>query len=193
MNISLDNIEAVNFNGVACDAVVFNGVKVWEAFKGGEATFNAYWNIRSEIFGLEFLDASGNVLKNIPAAGTYKIRKGEGTTRIEGNSFRECTSLTSITIPNGITNINYYAFSFCRNLTSITIPNSVTNFGNYVFRDCRNLTSIIMLPKTPPTLGLYVFDGTPSNAKVYVPRVSAVAGKYGTVGSKWKGLTVAVI
>ena len=32
MNISLDNIEAVNFNGVACDVVVFNGVKVWESF-----------------------------------------------------------------------------------------------------------------------------------------------------------------
>ena len=61
---------------------------------------------------------------------------------IENSAFMNCTSLTSITIPNSVTSIGYQAFSNCRNLTSITIPNSVTIIGDDTFYDCSGLTSI---------------------------------------------------
>ena len=48
-------------------------------------------------------------------------------------AFYNCSSLTSITIPEGVTNIGEYAFYNCSSLTSITIPEGVTskkhNFG----------------------------------------------------------------
>lgn len=58
--------------------------------------------------------------------------------------FNNCTSLTSIIIPESVTSIGGYAFSGCIGLASITIPESVTNIGSGAFRLCSSLTSIIV-------------------------------------------------
>lgn len=52
------------------------------------------------------------------------------------------TSLTSITIPDGVTSIGDGTFQRCSNLTSITIPDSVMVIGGDVFRDCTRLPTI---------------------------------------------------
>ena len=57
-------------------------------------------------------------------------------------TFYNSTSLTSITIPDGVTSIGDYAFYCCRVLTNITISNSVTSIGDYAFADCYALTSV---------------------------------------------------
>ena len=64
--------------------------------------------------------------------------------KIEKDAFRECSSLTSITIPNSVTSIGSSAFSGCNGLTSITIPNSVTSIGGDVFGGCSSLISIVV-------------------------------------------------
>ena len=61
---------------------------------------------------------------------------------IERLAFEDCSSLTSITIPNSVTSIGKGAFLGCSSLTSITIPNSVTSIGESAFRGCSSLTSI---------------------------------------------------
>ena len=65
-----------------------------------------------------------------------------GVTSIGDGAFNNCTSLTNITIPNGVTSIGGWAFSGCTSLTSITIPNSVTGIGDYAFYSCTSLTNI---------------------------------------------------
>ena len=59
-----------------------------------------------------------------------------------GDAFKDCTHLTSITIPNSVTSIGATAFWNCTKLTSITIPNSVISIGENAFYNCRRLTSI---------------------------------------------------
>src|SRR5574344_2123130 len=51
-------------------------------------------------------------------------------------AFSDCSSLTSITIPNSVTSIGDSAFCKCIGLTSITIPDSVTSIGESAFCNC---------------------------------------------------------
>jgi uncharacterized protein YjbI with pentapeptide repeats len=55
---------------------------------------------------------------------------------IGDDAFAECTSLTSITIPDGVTSIGSFAFWGCTSLTSITIGSGVTSIGNFTFWGC---------------------------------------------------------
>lgn len=54
----------------------------------------------------------------------------------------DCSSLTSVTIPNSVDSIADLAFGGCSSLKSITIPNSVTSLGWRAFYDCESLTSV---------------------------------------------------
>ena len=66
----------------------------------------------------------------------------DSVTSIGDHAFYNCTSLTSITIPDSVTSIGAYAFCDCTSLTSVTIPDSVTNIGDAAFASCDNLTSV---------------------------------------------------
>ena len=80
---------------------------------------------------------SGSVV--IPETVTYNGTT-YSVTSIGDYAFYNCSSLTSITIPNSVTSIGSGAFSFCSKLTSVTIPNSVTSIGDAAFYSCSSLT-----------------------------------------------------
>ena len=84
----------------------------------------------------------------IPTSLTIPSTVYNGTTAYTVNSiasyaFNNCSSLTAITIPEGVTSIGDRAFQYCSSLTSITIPKSVTSIGNYTFAFC-NLQTIVV-------------------------------------------------
>jgi hypothetical protein len=66
-----------------------------------------------------------------------------GVTTIEEYAFYN-SSIAAITLPNTLTSIGYSAFSGCSTLTSISIPNSVKNLGRSAFENCVSLTTIIL-------------------------------------------------
>ena len=66
----------------------------------------------------------------------------DGITSIGNTAFAECLSLTSITIPDSVTSIGDSAFGGCESLKSISIPNGVTSIGKRSFFLCGNLTSV---------------------------------------------------
>ena len=88
-----------------------------------------------------------------------------GTKWIGGSVFKECGSLTSITIPNSVTSIGDYAFENCRALTSITVGSSVTSIGNYAFRSCSGLSSFT-IPNSVTSIGEFAFCSCSSLASV---------------------------
>jgi hypothetical protein len=47
-----------------------------------------------------------------------------------GGAFYGCTSLTSVTIPNGVTSIGEYTFQSCTSLTSVTFERADTAIDN---------------------------------------------------------------
>lgn len=78
---------------------------------------------------------------NIPAqvnfdGNTYDV------TSLCGSAFRNCSTMTSVNLPNGIKSIGYTAFYNCSSLTSINIPETVDTIANLAFRGCTGLTRV---------------------------------------------------
>jgi hypothetical protein len=67
---------------------------------------------------------------------------GLPVTGIGGYAFFECTSLTSVTIPDTVTSIAIEAFYGCTGLTNVTIGNGVASIGYFAFSHCSSLTSV---------------------------------------------------
>jgi hypothetical protein len=89
-------------------------------------------------------------------------------TVIKDYAFKECTSLTSITIPHQLTNIGNGAFYGCTSLTFITIPDLVTSIGDHAFSRCRSLTSI-SIPDQLTNIGRSAFAGCTSLTSITIP------------------------
>ena len=84
---------------------------------------------------------SGNVI--IPSKVTYNGTT-YSVTQIANSAFRVCSSLTSVTLPEGLKKIGQNAFRSCSSLKSLTIPNSITYVGQLIDYDCTSLTSVIL-------------------------------------------------
>ncbi len=93
---------------------------------------------------------------------------GIDVTNIGESAFYNCSSLTSITIPNSVTSIGKSAFYGCRSLTSIVIPNSVKSIGDSAFRYCSSLTSIV-ISNSVTRIGEYAFNGCGSLTSITIP------------------------
>ena len=89
-------------------------------------------------------------------------------TTIEDGTFADCTSLTSVTIPDSVTTIKDGAFADCTSLTSVTIPESVTEIESYTFSDCTRLTSVT-IPDSVTTIRDSAFVGCTSLTSVTIP------------------------
>ena len=80
------------------------------------------------------------------------ITISNGVTSIANHAFAACTNLVSVTLPSSLTSIGVEAFRGCTRLVSVTIPDSVTSFPGGAFQDCTNLASVT-LPSGLTSLG----------------------------------------
>ena len=118
-----------------------------EGKASGDYTYTVLENGTAEITGYSGED------ENVVIPGTLD---GYPVTAIGEQAFLNCSSLTSVTIPEGVTAIGNDAFFNCTGLTSIVIPDSVERIGNSAFCDCTGLTSVI-IPAGVKSLGEFVF------------------------------------
>ena len=77
-----------------------------------------------------------------PKITTVNFAENSQCTSIGYSAFSSCTSLTSVTIGEGVTSIGSQAFQNCSSLTSISIPDSVTSIGSQAFYSCDSLTDV---------------------------------------------------
>ena len=76
----------------------------------------------------------------------------DGVTTIGDYAFDNYRGLTSVTIGDGVTTIGNYALGYCSGLKSVTIGKSVTAIGERAFIRCDSLTSVT-IPESVQTIG----------------------------------------
>lgn len=74
---------------------------------------------------------------------------GHPVSAIGDGAFYGCTSLTSVTIPQGVESIGDYAFESCTSLMKVTLPESVVSVGENPFVGCTSLRYIIVPVENP--------------------------------------------
>ncbi len=145
----------------------------------------------------EYYDEYGDSV-TIPETVTY-YGTTYSVTSIGDQAFQDCSSLTSITIPNSVTSIGDHAFRDCISLTSpiynahcfaymptsysgaYTIPEGIKQIAGGAFQDCSSLTSIT-IPNSVTSIGVLVFYGCSNLTSVTIPNsvtsigVSAFSG-----------------
>ena len=141
---SLSATAATNVNGIY---YTFSGTEA--AVTYASSSYNSY---------------SGDVV--IPSTVTY----GSTTytvTAINIRAFKDCTGLTSVTIPTTVASIGIYAFDGCSALTSIVIPSGITSVSNYAFRNCTSLEKVEIECDSAATFSSYLFYGDTSIKTFY--------------------------
>ncbi len=146
VNVSAHDIEVANADGVTIYYSYINkNTELQVSYRG-----SGYQEYSDEY--------SGSVA--IPESVTYD-GKTYSVTRIGYSAFRDCSGLTSVTIPQSVTKIIYDAFNGCSGLISVTISNSVTSIGESAFWGCSGLTSI-NIPNSVTFIGHSAFFGCTS-------------------------------
>ncbi len=102
-------------------------------------------------------------LKSVVLSNKIKI--------IESYSFHDCTSLTSINIPEGVSTIGY-SFVDCSSLTTITLPKSISVISREAFKDCISLADVYCyMQQLSSSMKSDAFDGCHIEyATLHVPK-----------------------
>jgi hypothetical protein len=141
------------------------GLTTMTYLESGEYYFKV--NDDSTVTITKYIGKGGDVV--IPTEIDGKKVTAIGNTFQNTGAFQDCTTLTSVVIPDGVTEIQDNAFQLCTNLKTVTIPASVTLLRNCAFDACPNLQSIYFegdAPETgnyvlnPPLPTIYYHEGT---------------------------------
>ena len=131
-----------NFTNVVEKEMTDGEIFTASTVEGVEMTFKVI-SARNKTCQVEGTSNSPAIDKATTGSVTIpEIAKGCTVTSISSYAFYNCSSMTSVTIPDNVMSIGEYAFSWCHGLTSITIPGSVTSIGGGAFYGCSGLTSV---------------------------------------------------
>lgn len=92
----------------------------------------------------------------------------EGVRYIGAYAFKGCSSLVNINLPKSLIEIGTEAFQECASLVNITIPDSVTLIEGWAFCGCISLTNVI-IPNSVTTIGYRTFSNCRSLASIIIP------------------------
>ena len=149
------------------DAGSLKDIELWARFSQSPLVFDL---VGSSAYSVRAANTS--ISGNIEIPQTYN---GKPVVVIQNSAFKDCSSLTSILIPNSIKSIGINAFENCSNITETTIPEGVTLIGNNTFLGCEKLASVT-LPTSLENIGANAFAGCTSLTSIVLPKNVAEIG-----------------
>ena len=94
---------------------------------------------------------------------------GQNLLSIGQYAFYNCSTLVSVTVPEGVQTLGAYAFYNNSSLVKIKLPSTLNVIGNYAFGNCQQLMKMNVAAYAPPTVSSSTFYAVPRTATVYVP------------------------
>ena len=94
---------------------------------------------------------------------------GQNLLSIGQYAFYNCSTLVSVTVPEGVQTLGAYAFYNNSSLVKIKLPSTLNVIGNYAFGNCQQLMKMNVAAYAPPTVSSNTFYSVPRTATVYVP------------------------
>lgn len=143
------------------DAGMLKNVELWARFSATPLVFDL---VGSSAYSVRAANTS--ISGDIDIPQTYN---GKPVVVIQNSAFKDCSSLTSILIPNSIKSIGINAFENCSNITEITIPEGVTLIGNNTFKGCVKLASA-SFPTSIESFGANAFAGCTSLTSIVLSK-----------------------
>ncbi len=130
-----------------------------------------------------FCPSYSSVSSYAPKITSVEFEEGSVCTSIGSYAFEDCSSLTSITIPNSVTTIGSSAFRDCTSLESVTFTegSQLTTIGQQVFCNCTSLESI-NIPNSVTTIGSSAFYGCTSLTSITIPNSVTTIGDWAFYG-----------
>lgn len=128
-------LSSVTFLGklVALNSNAFSGCTALKSFTIPETV---------TIIGSNVFEESGLETIEIPA-GLRSLYVTATSIDMSGATFRNCKSLKTVILHEGLECINTNSFNGCEALETIVIPSTVKEIGNNAFQDCINLKTVI--------------------------------------------------
>lgn len=169
------NNEEVNNDGVFIRVPVLQCTVIGNEITIGNTTSQTFINTRGDVT-IDWGDGTVNVINNLKTQLTHTYVDNKDVHEITfigkviglNYTFKNCSNLTSVYIPDSVTTIYGSCFQGCQNLTSIIIPNSVTSIGQLCFQYCTNLTNIT-IPSSIDTLPLQCFFSCTKLTSITIP------------------------
>lgn len=109
--------------------------------------FSSAWAQTEADFSYSIVDGKAKITGYTGSASDLILPDtlgGYPVTAINYCAFRNCASLTRVTIPDGVTVIGSNAFQNCSSLTQILIPDSVKRIDTHAFYGCSALTQLAL-------------------------------------------------
>lgn len=135
---------------------------------------------------LTHYDESENIVGSdicIPSKVFFNAAEYE-VNAIGDNLFKDCKTLTRISIGDNIATIGANAFENCTNLISVTYGEGLTTIASAAFKNCTSLRELYFKGEAPTSVQSDSFSGVPTDA--FAVRYN---GK-NTWSAEWNGFTV---
>lgn len=132
---------------------------------------------------------------------------GKVVKSLKNEAFKDCDSINTVSISEGLVSIGAWAFLNCKNLSSIAIPSSVKEIGAMAFAECKSLVSVvfegsledipdalfyeddflsgIVLPEGVKTIGSLAFKGCHKIESFVIPVTVIRIGDRAFYGSRY--------
>ena len=160
--VNITNVEDLGtyafFNDGAITSITFN-----PHLKKIPSDAFSKTSITSLTIPADVIEIGTEAFKDCASLASINFEEGptKGVAAILFSAFRNCTSLTSLTIPGKFKTIDVSAFLGCTNLTELHLQSGLEDIGDYAFKECTALSGDLTIPETVKRIKEGAFENCP--------------------------------